>query len=338
MVGIIREASGYRAYIYAGGQQKQKRFPPDTPLQTMKNWRDETRVSLRKLAGKRPKHVRGALKWDIARYLKQVRSMPTYAQRREHLLLWMGALGANTFRADITVDMIRAVLQTWRQAGMAPATCNKRRSALMHLWTLLDGKDARNPVRAVRKFRVDDPLPRGRDPHAIDAKLLAAPRCRSRASCRVMLWTGMRPVELNRAEPDDVDTASAILVVRTAKGGRTRVVPLTKQAISAWKEFRAADAWQRVPNTAPLNRWIKKATGMDLRVYDLRHSYGTALATRQTRLDVIGSLMGHSTLDLTRRYTLAAVTPDALSATGRLAVRSGGHSARRQNTRKIARA
>ena len=97
------------------------------------------------------------------------------------------------------------------------------------------------------------------------------------------------------------------------------MVPLTSQALQAWREFDAEDAWGKVPQGSPLGRWLKKATGQTLRVYDLRHSYGTALALRGTRLDVIAALMGHSTLELTKRYTLAAVTPDAASATLRLA-------------------
>jgi integrase len=193
----------------------------------------------------------------------------------------------------------------------------------MHVWSVLDGKGASNPVRDVSKFRVEEPVPRGRDPHAIDAALKLTQPSRMRACCRVLLWTGMRPSELQRAQPEDLDVAHKTIVVRTAKGGRVRVVPLTPQALTAWKEFDQQDGWQRVPQAAPMNRWLKAKTGIaDLRVYDLRHSYGTALARRQTRLDVIGALMGHSTLELTRRYTLAAVTPDALTATMKLGTAS----------------
>jgi integrase len=124
------------------------------------------------------------------------------------------------------------------------------------------------------------------------------------------------------------------VIVRTAKGGRTRVVPLTPQAVSAWKEFDDVDGWGRVPSAAPLNRWLKLVTGKNLRVYDLRHSYGTALARGATRLDVIGALMGHSTLELTRRYTLAAVTPDALSATDRLGRRLAVSAGSRKKSNK----
>lgn len=319
MKGVRRDRYGLRAYVYANGQQREKRFPYDTLEKTIKAWRDETRVALRKIPQDTgpPPSPPESFAADVQRYLLQVRAMPTYAQRSDHLALWLTALGSDRPRATISEADIRAVLQIWRLT-LSAATCNKRRTALMHLWTLLDGKGASNPVRGVRKFRVDDPLPRGRDPHVIDAALKTAPRCRSRASCRVLLWTGFRPVELQHAQPEDLNLPGRTVIARTAKGGRTRVIALTAQAVSAWKEFDRIDTWGRVPQAAPLNRWLKKVTGLNLRVYDLRHTYGTALATRDTRLDVIGAMMGHSTLELTKRYTLAAVAPAAVIATRKL--------------------
>lgn len=314
--GYARSRQGYRAWVRVGDTLRTKRFGADEEHK-IKNWRRETAGVLAKA---QPDPVApGSFADAVARYLAQVASMPTIAQRTAHLALWVAALGGHVTRATITPEQIRTVLQAWRSRGLSPATCNKRRTALMHVWTMLDGKDARNPVRAVKKFRVNDALPRGRDPHAIDAALKKAPVCRSRACARVMLWTGMRPVELDRAEPEDLSLKAKAIVVRTAKGGRVRVVPLTPQGVSAWKEFDAIDGWHRVPHTAPFNRWLKTWTGIrDLRVYDLRHTYGTALARGRTRLDAIGALMGHSTLDLTRRYTLAAVNAEAAAATARL--------------------
>ena len=317
MKGIRRDQWGFRAYVKVGPLQREKRFKPDATTKQMQAWRDECRVALRKL---HPETApAGTLRGDVTRYLEQVRAMPTYAERSRHLDLWMVELGGSTPRARIDAADIRTVLHRWRHSGLEPATCNKRRSALMHLWTVLDGKGERNPVRDVRKFPPPQSIPLGRDPHGLDAKLKLAPRCRSRAACRVLLWTGMRPYELQRAEPTDLDLKAHTVIVRTAKGGRVRMVPLTSQGVQAWKEFDAEDAWGKVPQGSPLGRWLKKATRQALRVYDLRHSYGTALALRGTRLDVIAALMGHSTLELTKRYTLAAVTPDAASATIRLA-------------------
>lgn len=318
MKGVRRDRWGLRVYVSVGDIQREKRFPFDTATKVITAWREATRVDLRALQG--VSVPQGALQRDIQdRYLPQVKAMATYAQRKAHLELWAKALGAHRPRGTITAGEIRVVLQAWREGGLSAGACNKRRAALMHLWTTLDGKGARNPVRDVRKFPEPHALPRGRDPHVIDKRLLATVESRMRASCRVLLWTGMRPAELDRAEPDDIDWRQATIAVRTAKGGRMRVIPLTPQAVAAWKEFDRVKAWHRVPTAAPMNRWLKKVTGMPtLRVYDLRHSFGTALALRQTRLDVIGALMGHSTLELTKRYTAAAIPVDAEGAMRRL--------------------
>lgn len=341
--GFTRDQYGIRAYVKVGTEQREKRFPADTGLTKIRDWRSDTRAQLKKAQGEDA--PTGSLGEAITKYLLLVLAMPTYAQRERHLRLWEQALGTSTPLASITAADIRAVLQKWRQAHAA-ATCNKRRTALMHLFSVLRGKGASNPVRDARKFRAADPLPRGRDPHVIDAALLKRQRGRMRACCRVLLWSGMRPAELQAAQPEDLSLEQKFIIVRTVKGGRTRTVPLTSQGVSAWKEFDRVDCWQDVPQAAPMNRWLKRVTGIeDLRVYDLRHSYGTALARRQTRLDVIGSLMGHSTLELTKRYTLAAVTPDALAATGRLARRAenrkagkkaGSRKSRRKHGRKVA--
>lgn len=317
--GFRPDRYGWRVYVKVGPRQREKRFPRDAKLKTMLAWRDECRLALGKIPSHAPRA--GMLRADIDRYLLQVKAMPTFAQRQQHLELWLKELGDRS-RMTVAPGDIRTVLQRWRMT-LSAATCNKRRTALMHLWSVLDGKGASNPVRDVPKFHAADALPRGKDPHMIDAILKTAPKCRSRAACRVMLWTGARPVELDRAEPDDIDLRERRAILRTAKGGRTRVIPLTSQAVSAFKEFAALEAWHRVPQAAPLNRWLKDVTGLPLRVYDLRHSYGTALAKRGTRLDVIAALLGHSTLELTKRYVLAALTPDAQIATAQLEQKLG---------------
>lgn len=325
---------GFRAWAYGAGRKKFKRFKPGTKPKTIQNWIRDTEVALRKTLTDDP--APGSLAEDVNRYLLQVRAMPTYAQRQRHLEQWRDALGADRARRDITAGDMRAVLHGWRLTHSA-ATCNKRRTALMHLWSILDGKGASNPVRDVPKFRAADPLPRGRDPHIIDAHLRARVRSRSRAVCRVLLWTGMRPVELARATPDDLDLEAKTVIARTAKGGRTRTIPLTAQAVSAWKEFIRDVGWDGdIPQAAPLNRWLKHITGLPIRVYDLRHSYGTALARAGTRLDVIAALMGHSTLELARRYVLAAVSADALTATRTMGRTSRPRQRRRPKARRVA--
>jgi hypothetical protein len=46
--GIIKSGGGFRAFVKVGNIQREKRFPAETSLKVMQNWRDETRLALRK--------------------------------------------------------------------------------------------------------------------------------------------------------------------------------------------------------------------------------------------------------------------------------------------------
>src|SRR5688500_4624523 len=146
MRGVSRRGKTLRVYVRVGHlPQKEKHFPAGTPADTIKRWRDKTREALR---AKIPKVGQvGSIHADADRYLRQVKAMPTYAQRRDHIQMWVNALGPDTPRDDVTAEAIRVILHQWSVDGLAPATLNKRRSALMHLFSTLDGKGARNVVR-----------------------------------------------------------------------------------------------------------------------------------------------------------------------------------------------
>jgi integrase/recombinase XerD len=53
---------------------------------------------------------------------------------------------------------------------------------------------------------------------------------RDRSLMEVLYATGIRLAEVHKLDLYDVDTASAVLIVRQGKGGRDRVVPLTENA------------------------------------------------------------------------------------------------------------
>jgi integrase len=54
--------------------------------------------------------------------------------------------------------------------------------------------------------------------------------------------------------------------------------------------------------------------GTGLRAYDLRHAFGTELYAKSGDIRATQVLMGHSTPQLTHRYTLAAVDPRVQAA------------------------
>ena len=100
------------------------------------------------VAGIRNRPVAGSLVANTIvssepRYLLAVSAMPTFAERRAHIRLWVTQFGHRR-RDTIATNEIDAVLNRWLIEGLAASTVKHRRTALLHLWHRLDGKEAAN--------------------------------------------------------------------------------------------------------------------------------------------------------------------------------------------------
>jgi len=303
--GIWKTPYGYRVIIRIGDRLERKRFPPTYTLDTLRRWRDD-HIRMR-----RPqKHARGTFAEDVATYLKSVAAMPTISDRTREISAWLEMFGDRP-RWQIRPEHIRQQLAAWRvgnvvtgQRALAPNTCNHRRTALSHLYTVLDGKNAYNPVREVPLFPLPPPVKRG-VPMAVVTKVLKKiDGEKTRARLEVLAWTGMRPSELARLTPAHVDLKRGVALVPTAKGGPPREIPFAR-AKAAWKRLVAADAlgtFSKGSARKSLRLACKKANVTPFRIYDLRHSYLSALRKSGADLSDIQAIAGHSDIKLTKRY------------------------------------
>lgn len=317
--GITQRKEGWRISVTVHGTLHQRSFPPRTPQATVET--ELLKARQRWGAGKGALPT-GTFADDVRRYLTDhFAGRPGLEERARHLTLWTQALGEDTLRVTITRDDIARVLNGWRAAGLAADTANKRRTALLALYHALDGKGGSNPVREVPKFRPPDPLPRGLAYPLIEKAFKAMPRCKTKARLRVLAYTGMRAGQLMQLTPALWDHRRHVLTVPgTTKGRGTKpyVVPLSKLATEALKEFDALDAWGRF-TWAPMARmWKAAATKAKLPPgtvpYDLRHSFGTQIFRKTGNLKAAKDLLGHSSLRMTERYTLAAVPQQKIAA------------------------
>lgn len=317
--GITQTAAGFRLNLRIKGRGLwQKRYPPSTPLETLEKELATARLRLKADAGRIA--TPGTLAGDVTRYLETY-SGPGKAERERHLDLWIDALGKTTWRALITREDIAKVLADWKTAGLAADTCNKRRTALLALYHALDGKGASNPVREVPKFRTPAALPRGLAYAAIERALRKLPKCKTRARLRVMAYTGIRHGQLMALTPADWDHKRHVLTVPgTEKGRGTKpyVLPLSPPAQDALKAFDALEAWGKFAYAPMARMWKAAAAAAKLppgtKPYDLRHSFGTAIYRATGDLKITKELMGHSSIHVTERYTLAAVPERRKSA------------------------
>lgn len=329
--GLYRTSTGFRAFARVrtpnGVRLKSKRFPPTATLGEMKDWRESTRVDAKRDA---PEALRGTLAQDIEVYLRQVAAMPTVTWRRRDLYAWREAWGDRP-RAQLTSAMIRAQLQVWRTIGpalvyvphqkayrriarpLSASACNHRRTALLHLWTVLDGRQATNPVRAVPAFAEPPPEPRGLGLEFLQAAIARLRNPQQQARAAVLLWTGMRGnSELAKMRPEYLDLPGRVCHVPTGKGGtRFRIVPLNASGVEAWRRFSALRCWGAYDKNLLLRSFRRacateaKARGLPARrtrVYDLRHSVATAYLQAGADLADVQDLLGHTTSRMTRRY------------------------------------
>jgi integrase len=313
---LSKGPKGWRIAIKIQGRRLQQRFPASTPQGTVEIALHQARERLR---AKVP--VAGSFRADVARYLEAfMHGRRAYEERERHLELWRAAFGPTT-RHAITREAVSKVLHGWLAAGLSPETCNKRRAALAAFFSALDGKGGQNPVREVPKFKVPAPLARGLPYAQIKTALKTLRRTKTRARLKVMAYTGARPSEVMKIRPEHWDDRRHTLILHgTAKGHGTkpRVLPLSPDAQTALREFENADAWGAF-TLAPMGRvWKAAAIAAKLpastTVYDLRHSFGTELYRVTGDLRIVKELMGHSSMTMTERYTLGAVSERSTQA------------------------
>lgn len=309
--GIRPWKGGWQAYVRVNGQLFQKSFPATTDLDTMRSWRQQQTARYTHVAP-----IAGSFASDVAAYLTRVSAMPTYAQRHKHLELWLEALGRDRPRRSITPGEIDAVLQRWLQAGTAPATVRKRRTALLSLWHTLDGRGQPNAVRASRAPHEPKPEIRPVDLATIVRIVVAMPESRTQRRLAVFAWTGIPPAMLSQIRRSDIDWRAKTLRVaprRKGAGTASRVLPLLPQAVSALRWFDRHNDYGPFPKnwTVYAARSFKRAATRlqvpGIRLYDVRHAF-LAHVYRVTRdLATVARFGLHASVATTQRYAQSAM-------------------------------
>jgi integrase len=331
--GIYRDQWGIAATVKVGTLQREKRFAIDTPIRTIKGWQTDTRAALRKIA---PTATRGTFAADAKRYLAAVAAMPTIKEREKQIALWTAEFGTRARYSITTVD-VNTVLSRWLTQKLAPSTVRNRRTALAHVWTILDGKQAPNPVRDALLPALPDPEPRALTYTQIEAILNAMPdvgqgvagkarddASKTKARLAVIAYTGLPHALLKRLTPASIDWQIGTVTVprrHKGKGVKTRTLKLTDAGLAALRHFADLECWGPFSNSSlwkSFRRACESLTGLDgVRPYDLRHSFATLVYAKTGDQKATSQLLMHApSSQMMDRYTIAAVEPRLKLAAG----------------------
>jgi integrase len=333
---IYRTPHGFRVYhreidpVTGRSKKVGRRFGPELTLPELEAYRDGIDLAVQELET-------SGFTADARRYLAltKVATMPSFAKRKFQIEQWIGVFG-DTRRAEITSPMMNAALHEWRTRYSA-ASCNKFRSALMSLYTELDGRGAANPVKHTDLFEEAPIVPRGFDYGVLTRILEAvADHSKARARLEVLLWTGMDPSTLGRMTPAEINLAHRHYTPPLRqKGNRRRRTPRTPIPLpmefpetvaaftrlfrnEAFGAFDASTLWQTFQAACRrVERDIQQETQEPqfrlphIRLKDLRHSFGTLLYEHTGGdLRTVAEMLQHAPGSaMTNRYALAAVSP-----------------------------
>jgi site-specific recombinase XerD len=319
--GIYRDKSGLAAVVSAAGQRQEHRFPLGTPLEEIREWREDTRLELLKTT---PAAARGTLKADVERYLKQIQHLASWRERRAELKAWSARHGSLR-RRQIKPAMVRETMGVWAQDGKSPKTITNRVNTLAHLYRTLDGKRRPTPCDEVTRPAAARTPPVTVSPaivRKVEAQLRAHEACgwirnaKTRARFMVLASTGRRKSELERAKPEDVDLERRVWLVRDGKGGWSPGIYLNDDMVAAWRVFLAANAWGAW-NAGSMARVLRKAGWpAAVRPYNMRHAVGLALSEAGIDLSDVQVHMGHTRIATTRKFYVPVLT-SRLEAAGK---------------------
>jgi len=169
------------------------------------------------------------------------------------------------------------------------------------------------------RIKVPDPLPRAMEPRDVKRLLCVTQNIRDRAMILVLLRTGMRIGELLQTRASDVHLDERKILIWVGEKNRTgRVVYLGEdacEAVRAWNQKREAhkpllfyaqgrSSMSYTGARRLLGKYLEKAnlSHKGYSLHCLRHTCATELLNAGMRLECLQQLLGHSTVEQTRRY------------------------------------
>ena len=221
----------------------------------------------------------------------------------------------------LTREEFSAFIEHEQDRGLKPTTVSTRLRGLIAFFRFLIEREVIHPnvLRHRMRIKIPDSLPRAIDPEDIKQLLSVIKKPRDRAMILVLLRTGMRIGELLNTTLKDLNfKEKRIEIFEAQKNWVGRVVYISDDAVAALKKWLTF----RKPNgpylfygrrRRPLcyeaarelfSKYLDKA-GLSHKGYTLhclRHTFASELLNASMRLECLQLLLGHKSIEMTRRY------------------------------------
>lgn len=238
--------------------------------------------------------------YQLRRLAAAVAPLSPWAVTSEQLLMWVGSQ------------------LSWRSRD----TRRSYHSALrgFYGWGFKTGRVAVDPSTALPKVRAEEPNPRPA-PEIAYREALARADGRTALMLELAADLGLRRGEVAAVHGDDlIRVGDGWALIVHGKGGKIRRVPVPAGLAAEIRRVAIANAGYLFPgavdghlSAAWVGRLVTRRLPGVWATHSLRHRFGTAAYEHERDIAVVQELMGHASLNTTRRYVL--VPSEALRRT-----------------------
>ena len=223
----------------------------------------------------------------------------------------------NTELGEITPLMIERFRSSRLKAGNTKSTANRYIALLKKMLNMAieEGYIKQNPTIKIKLYPEQDTIKERILTEDEEAKLKAASTSHLRSIITIALNSGMRPTEIFNLEWKHVDLTRRMITVEKTKAGRVRHIPINHELLQEFLLMKEkADRNPLVfpnpitgkPFTSVKTAYkaaLRRSGLVGIRLYDCRHTFASRLVQKGVDIETVRSLLGHSSLKMTQRYT-----------------------------------
>lgn len=223
---------------------------------------------------------------------------------------------------EVTRGDLSSFIENEQDRGLAANTVSTRLTGLYAFLGYLVEREIVHPnvIKKKMYIKIPDALPRAIDPQDIRKLLSVIKKLRDWAMILILLRTGMRIGELLNTRVSDINLRENRIDVYEAEKTRVgRVVYLSDDARSALRVWLKKRNRQKEhlfygpghrqtlsyeSSRQIFIRYLEKAnlTHKGYTLHCLRHTFASELLNAGMRLECLQQLLGHSSIEMTRRY------------------------------------
>ncbi|MDF2925901.1 MAG: site-specific tyrosine recombinase XerC [Paenibacillaceae bacterium] len=238
----------------------------------------------------------------------------TYRRIMEAFGCWLDQNGGEL--SELTRYDVQAYINSLERDGKHPATVDKIYACISVYARFIRRPEIVENIKRIKPQNKRQTAPKSLGELEIKRLKREVEKCGSKRDTAIvymLLETGVRVSELCALNREDtsINERSGEMIVRQAKGGKSRSLPLSREVryhLSLYLSTRD-DAHPALYISTRMQRLSSRAVQHMLSKFGthphaLRHSFARRLVASGTDISTVATLTGHSDINMTKRYSL----------------------------------